>query len=151
MTTPEERLADFRSRLQPVADALRRGEPVDRAVIFALMRERFLEVDDISFDRRVERLVALAEVHRRVDDGQAIALYRQALALAPELDLVRRRLEWLEREVARAQVRGPSKVLTSWRRGIRAVAEVMNMEGTRQQGDGRPASRTRAAKRAGCR
>lgn len=115
MSTPEERLADFRRRHQPYIDALRRGEPPDWRVTLAAMRERFLEVDDISPDKRVDRLVALAEVHRRVDHERAIALYKEALALGPELDHVRHRMQWLEREVARRKGNRPGSSPTGGR------------------------------------
>jgi hypothetical protein len=138
--TPDERLTDFRRRLQPVVEALRRGQAVDIKVIYALMRERFLEVDDISADKRVDRLVALAGVHIGVDDEQAIALLRDALELAPELDRVRRRLTWLEREVARTKVHGTRRTHVGWRRGVRAIADVMKTGAARQREENKPRS-----------
>ena len=105
MSMPEGRLADFRRRQQPYIDALRRGEPVDIKITYAFMRERFLEVDDISLEKRVERLVMLAEAHRRIDDEEAVRLYRQALNLVPAMGWVRRRMEWLEKDIARRKAR----------------------------------------------
>jgi|SRR5579859_417127 len=104
-STRDERLADFRRRLQPHMDALRRAERVDPKVTFAFLRERLLEVDHLTPDERVDRLVRLAPLHHYVDDDWAVALYEEALRLAPELEQVRRRLQWLRGDVHRRRAR----------------------------------------------
>jgi len=110
-STRDERLADFRRRLQPHMEALRRAEPVDPKVTFAFLRERFLEVEDLSPDERVDRLVRLAPLHRHVDDDKAMDLYEEALQLAPELDQVRRRLQRLRGDLRRQRARAAKRAV----------------------------------------
>jgi hypothetical protein len=109
----EERIADIRRRMTSCQEALRRGEDVEPAEVFAVMYESMLEVEELTPDERFQRLLLLANGQRSLDPEGAIALLRAAAALAP------RKQRWLrewEREIQREQAASHETVAPKKRR-----------------------------------